>query len=39
MTRRDFLKSAAFTALALSIPTGGLKLLEALPRLRQEVVL
>ncbi|MEM0197362.1 MAG: molybdopterin-dependent oxidoreductase [Fervidicoccaceae archaeon] len=30
MTRRDFLKSAAFTALALSIPTGGLKLLESI---------
>lgn len=30
LTRRDFLKTAAFTALALSIPTEGLKLLESL---------
>ncbi|MGC8678248.1 MAG: molybdopterin-dependent oxidoreductase [Fervidicoccaceae archaeon] len=30
LTRRDFLKTAAFTALALSIPSGGLKLLESL---------
>jgi len=30
LTRRDFLKTAAFTALALSIPAEGLKLIESL---------
>jgi len=36
MTRRDFIKTAAFTAAALSIPTGGLKLIESLAETQTE---